>query len=45
MQKKLKRALIVSILLGLFALTGCNTVKGIGEDFESLGQSMQNAGE
>jgi predicted small secreted protein len=45
MQKILKRLLMVSILISLLALTGCNTVKGLGEDFESLGQSMQKAGE
>jgi predicted small secreted protein len=33
------------LLIALFALSGCNTVKGIGEDFESLGESIQNAGD
>jgi predicted small secreted protein len=33
------------LLISLFALSGCNTVKGIGEDFEAMGESMQKAGE
>lgn len=28
----------------LIALSGCNTVKGIGKDFEAMGESMQDAG-
>lgn len=33
------------LIIALFALSGCNTVKGIGEDFEAMGESMQKAGE
>ena len=29
----------------LMALTGCNTVKGVGKDFEAMGESMQDAGQ
>jgi predicted small secreted protein len=39
--------LILSAILAftLLAITGCNTVKGIGKDIESLGESMQEAGD
>jgi predicted small secreted protein len=33
-----------SLLLALFALSACNTVKGVGRDFEAMGESIQNAG-
>lgn len=43
--KKLTQSFIAATLLvSLFLLSGCNTVKGIGEDFEAMGESMQNAG-
>jgi len=38
----------ITLLLGceaIAALTGCNTVDGVGEDVEDLGQSMQEASE
>jgi predicted small secreted protein len=33
------------LLLGLifFLLTGCNTIHGIGKDFEKLGDKIQDA--
>lgn len=33
------------LVISLLATVGCNTVKGIGEDFEAMGESMQKAGE
>jgi predicted small secreted protein len=43
--KKLTQTLLASILfVSLCMLSGCNTIKGIGEDFESIGESIQNAG-
>lgn len=33
-------ALTLSIL-GLFAFTGCNTMKGLGEDTERAGEKIQ----
>ena len=36
---------IVAILLtASFALTGCNTIQGIGKDVEKLGEKVQEAG-
>ena len=31
------------IVLALLATTGCNTVKGIGEDLEAAGRSIQES--
>jgi len=43
--KNLTKLILVALTVSaLFALSGCNTVKGIGEDFEAMGESMQNAG-
>ena len=33
------------ILLSILALTGCNTMAGIGKDVESGGQKIQDAAE
>ena len=44
MKKSIKLSFLILITFALFAATGCNTVKGIGEDFEAMGESMQNAG-
>ena len=44
--KTLPKLILATLaLVSLTALTGCNTVKGLGEDFEAMGESMQNAGE
>jgi len=40
----IKLTLLAVLTLSLLALTGCNTVKGVGKDFEAMGESMQNAG-
>ncbi|MDQ8192830.1 entericidin A/B family lipoprotein [Coraliomargarita sp. SDUM461004] len=35
----------VIVLVSLAALSGCNTMKGLGQDVESLGESIQNIGD
>jgi predicted small secreted protein len=45
MKKLSKTILAVAVLVSLFALSGCNTFRGMGQDVESLGESMQSAGE
>lgn len=36
---------LVALMLGMFvtALAGCNTVEGLGEDVEDLGEGIQDA--
>jgi predicted small secreted protein len=44
--KNLTRKILAAIVIvSLCALSGCNTFKGMGEDIESLGESIQGAGE
>lgn len=43
--KLLPKLTLAALAVALLATTGCNTVKGIGQDFESMGQSMQKAGD
>lgn len=44
--KKMNQLLFAAVLtVALLALSGCNTWKGLGEDFESMGESMQKSGE
>ncbi|MEO0509481.1 MAG: entericidin A/B family lipoprotein [Verrucomicrobiota bacterium] len=40
----MKLILASALSLSLIVLTGCNTVKGFGEDLERAGQSLQNTG-
>jgi predicted small secreted protein len=42
--KKFKRIMLVLLLVvaGQIALTGCNTAHGFGEDVENAGQSIQD---
>jgi entericidin A len=35
--------LIATLALGALVLTGCNTVKGLGRDIESVGQAGDDA--
>lgn len=38
------RKALIAVLLGMiFASSGCNTVKGVGEDVESGGEAIQGA--
>ncbi|MFP4251477.1 MAG: entericidin A/B family lipoprotein [Guyparkeria sp.] len=40
------RIIALSLLAGLLAFsTGCNTMKGLGEDIQSLGNSIEGAAE
>ncbi|WP_211182397.1 entericidin A/B family lipoprotein [Advenella sp. EE-W14] len=34
---------LITALISLFALTGCNTVKGLGEDISAGGQAIERA--
>lgn len=45
MKNPTKLILAAILASALFALSGCNTVKGVGRDFEAMGESMQNAGD
>ena len=38
----MKRTLF-AVLASLYLLAGCNTVNGIGKDFEKLGEKVQDA--
>lgn len=31
------------LVAGLFALTGCNTVKGVGQDLQKAGSAIEGA--
>ncbi len=35
--------LIATLVLGALVLTGCNTVKGLGRDIESVGEAGDRA--
>lgn len=37
--------ILILCLLSLVCLSGCNTVKGLGQDVEKMGESMQNLGD
>lgn len=45
MKLSIKLTLISLLTVSLLGLSGCNTFKGMGEDFESMGESMQKAGD
>lgn len=34
---------LVLVMIATFALTACNTVKGIGRDIESAGEAIQRS--
>jgi predicted small secreted protein len=35
--------IMVTALLGVMALSACNTVRGVGEDVRSVGQTVEQA--
>jgi predicted small secreted protein len=35
--------LLLVLLVGLIAAAGCNTIKGMGRDVESVGDKMEDA--
>ncbi|MBK6556871.1 MAG: entericidin A/B family lipoprotein [Comamonadaceae bacterium] len=39
----MKRFATLFAVVGLFALTGCNTVKGVGQDVQKAGSAIENA--
>jgi predicted small secreted protein len=45
MKNALKIILAASLLLTMLVISGCNTVKGVGRDFEAMGESIQKAGD
>jgi predicted small secreted protein len=38
----IKTSTLLTILVGIFALSGCNTWKGVGKDVEKTGEAMQD---
>ncbi len=44
MNKTLHTFLAATLLVFALVFSGCNTMKGLGEDVENLGEKMQNAG-
>jgi len=45
MKKLIQTLLATAVLVSLSALSGCNTFKGMGQDVESLGKTIQGTGE
>jgi predicted small secreted protein len=43
-KEKLMKPLIALLLATAFALSGCNTVQGMGKDIEKAGETIQKAG-
>ncbi len=43
MKKNLARLYVVAALAAALAITGCNTVKGVGKDIETAGDKTQKA--
>jgi predicted small secreted protein len=44
--KTIAKLLALSFAIGsLFALSGCNTVKGVGQDVQKAGSAIENAAE
>ena len=39
----MKQLLTFALVAGLLFLTGCNTVKGIGQDLKKAGESIEGA--
>lgn len=41
----MRKLSILGMILGLFALAGCNTVQGVGQDMEKAGSKISEAAE
>lgn len=41
----IKKAALVMIIVFCFALTGCNTMEGLGKDIKKAGQKLEDAAE
>jgi len=39
----MKKLVTVSLITALLALTGCNTVRGIGQDIEKAGSAIEKS--
>lgn len=39
----MKKFTAVLLLAGIVAMSGCNTVKGVGQDLQKAGQSIEGA--
>lgn len=39
----MKKLTAVLLLAGIVAMSGCNTVKGVGQDLQKAGQSIEGA--
>jgi predicted small secreted protein len=37
-------SILVCLVAGLFILTGCNTIQGIGKDVKKAGEVVEDAG-
>lgn len=47
-ENAMRKLISAMLIAGSFAITGCNTVKGVGQDIESVAQctqDMMNRGE
>jgi len=40
----MKKTVSVLLLTAMFALVGCNTVQGLGQDIQKGGQAIEGAG-
>jgi predicted small secreted protein len=43
-KENLMKPMIALLLATAFALSGCNTVQGVGKDIEKAGETIQKAG-
>lgn len=43
MKKTIVRLSLLVAIAGALAMTGCNTVKGVGRDIEAVGEKTQKA--
>lgn len=39
----MRKLTLLGLIMGVFALAGCNTVKGVGEDMEKVGGKISDA--
>lgn len=38
-------AVVLLVMLGIATLTGCNTMRGVGQDIEATGDKIENTAE
>lgn len=39
------KAMALLVILGITALSGCNTMRGVGQDIEATGDKIENTAE